>query len=85
MREIVRNSEEYLWGSREHGPQFLGTCELSKSEFRATPFNLFLRDKGTTVNFYREQGNMPPRPPREALINRPCHGFRRHLDELANA
>ena len=24
-------------------------------------------------------------PPQEALINRPCHGFRRHFDEEANA
>ena len=68
MREIVGNSEEYFWGSREHGAQFLGTWELSKSEFRGTPFNLFLRDKGTTVNFYRGHGNMgtctpPPRRP----------------------
>ena len=30
--------------------------------------NLFLRNKGTTVNFHREQGNMtPPPPPWEAL------------------
>ena len=30
--------------------------------------NLFLRNKGITVNSYREQGNMhPPPPPREAL------------------
>ena len=30
--------------------------------------NLFLRNKGTTVNFHREQGNMhPPPPPPEAL------------------
>ena len=29
--------------------------------------NLFLRNKGTTVNFHREQENMHP-PPREALI-----------------
>ena len=25
--------------------------------------NLFLRNKGTTVNFHREEGNMPPPPP----------------------
>ena len=25
--------------------------------------NLFLRNKGTTVNFHREQGNMHPPPP----------------------
>ena len=25
--------------------------------------NLFLRNKGTTVNFHREQGNMQPPPP----------------------
>ena len=31
--------------------------------------NLFLRDKGTTVNFHREQGNIPSPPPWEALIN----------------
>ena len=30
--------------------------------------NLFLRNKGTTVNFHREQGNMHP-PPWEALVN----------------
>ena len=29
--------------------------------------NLFLRNKGTTVNFHREQGNMTPPPPWEAL------------------
>ena len=29
--------------------------------------NLFLRDKGTTVNFHREQGNMPPTPRRPSL------------------
>ena len=29
--------------------------------------NLFLRNKGTTVNFHREQGNM--HPPGEALIS----------------
>ena len=29
--------------------------------------NLFLRTKGTTVNFHREQGNMHPPPP-EALF-----------------
>ena len=30
--------------------------------------NLFLRNKGTTVSFHREQGNMhPPPPPWEAL------------------
>ena len=37
MREIVENSEEYFGGSREHGAQFLGIGELSKSEFRGTP------------------------------------------------
>ena len=26
-----------FWGSREHGAKFLGTGELSKSEFRGTP------------------------------------------------
>ena len=31
--------------------------------------NLFLRNKGTTVNFHREQGNMHPPPPWEALVN----------------
>ena len=30
--------------------------------------NLFLRNKGTTVNFPREQGNLHPPSPREALI-----------------
>ena len=30
--------------------------------------NLFLRNKGTTVNFHREQGNMHP-PPWEALFS----------------
>ena len=44
----------------------------------AEHLDLFLRNKGTTVNFYREQGNMPPPPPPpswEALNN----------DELKNA
>ena len=59
MREIVGSTEEYFRGSRELGAQFLGTWELSKREH----FNLFLRNKGTTVNFYREQGNMHPPPP----------------------
>ena len=42
----------------------MGTWELSKREFREH-LNLFLRNKGTTVNFHREQGNM--HPPWEAL------------------
>ena len=37
--------------------------------------NLFLRNTGTTVNFYREQGNMHPPPSWEALNN----------DDLKNA
>lgn len=36
MREIVGNGEEYFWGKREHGAQFLGTWEFSKREFRGT-------------------------------------------------
>ena len=36
MREIVGNGEEYFWGKREHGAQFLGTWELRKREFRGT-------------------------------------------------
>ena len=32
--------------------------------------NLFLRNKGTTVNFYWEQGNMHPLPlPWEAVVS----------------
>ena len=37
MREIAGNSDKYFWGSRERGAEFLGTGELSKSEFRGTP------------------------------------------------
>ena len=37
MREIVGNSEEYFWGSRERGAEFLGTGGLSKIEFLETP------------------------------------------------
>ena len=36
MRKIVGNGEEYSWGKREHGAQFLGTWEFSKREFRGT-------------------------------------------------
>ena len=32
--------------------------------------NLFLRNKGKTVNFYREQKNIPPPPSLEALYIR---------------
>ena len=67
MREIVGNSEELFLGKREHGAQFLGTWELSKVNFWEH-LNLFLRNKGKTVNFYREQKNM--QPPREALCIR---------------
>ena len=69
MREIVGNSEELFLGKREHGAQFLGTWELSKVNFWEH-LNLFLRNKGKTVNFYREQKNMHPPPPREALCIR---------------
>ena len=65
MREIVGNSEELFLGKREHGAQFLGTWELSKVNFWEH-LNLFLRNKGKTVNFYREQKNIPP-PPRPSL------------------
>ena len=58
MRKIVGNGEEYFWGKREHGAQFLGTWELRKREFRGT------------VNFHREQGNVHQAPPREALYIR---------------
>ena len=41
MREVVRNNEECFWGSREHGAEFLGTWDLSKSEFRGIPLFIF--------------------------------------------
>ena len=50
VREIVRNSEEYFWGSREHGAEFLGTGELSKSEFRGTPSFIF-GEQGNNCKF----------------------------------
>ena len=59
MRGIVGNSEEYFWWLREQGTEFRGTGELSQSEFREH-LNYFLRNKRTTVNFHREQGNMHP-------------------------
>ena len=58
----MRNSEE----SREHGAEFLGTGELSKSEFRGTPSFIF-GEQGNNVNFYREQGNMHPPPGRPSI------------------
>ena len=41
MRGIVGMSEENFWSSREHGAEFLGTREFSKSEFRGTPSFIF--------------------------------------------
>ena len=54
MRGIVgnsdqRNKERNFW---EQG----NSVKLNFGEH----LNLFLRNKGTTVNFYREQGNMHP-------------------------
>ena len=72
MREIVGNSEELFLGKREHGAQFLGTWELSKVNFWEH-LNLFLRNKGKTVYFYREQKNMPPPPPGGPLHTPGCN------------
>ena len=36
MLGILENIKEYLWGSREHAVEFLGTEELNKSEFKGT-------------------------------------------------
>ena len=54
----------------EHGAEFLGTGELSKSEFREH-LKLLLRNKGTTVNFQREHAPPPPSTPWEALTDQP--------------
>ena len=58
MREIVGSTEEYFRGSRELGAQFLGTWELSKLEH----FNLYLRNKGTTVIFIGNKATCNPLP-----------------------
>ena len=62
-------SEEYFWGSREHGAQFLGTWELSKGEFRGPPYFIF-EEQGNTCQFLKgTRGHAPPPPPPwEAII-----------------
>ena len=64
MREIVGNSEEYFGdqGNMEHN--FWEHGNSVKVNFEEH-LNLFLRNKGITVNSYREQGNI--HPPWEAL------------------
>ena len=61
MREIVGNSEKYFWGSREHGAEFLGTGELSKSEFRGTPEFIF-EEQGNKCKFLRGTREHAPPP-----------------------
>ena len=64
MREIVGNSEEYFWGLRENGAEFLGTGELKKSEFRGTPKYIF-QEQGNNCKFLqgtREHATPPPPP-----------------------
>ena len=69
MREIVGNCEEYFLGKREHGAQFLERGNSVKVIF-GEHLNLFFRNKGKTVNFYREQKNMHSPPAPEALYIR---------------
>ena len=67
MLGILGNIKKYFWGSREHAVEFPGTGELTRVNLRER-LNLFLGNKGETPIFSREQGNMHPPPPWEALI-----------------
>ena len=58
MRNIFGDQGNMEWNFWEHGN--------SVKENLGEHLNLFLRNKGTTVNFHREQGNM--HPPWEALL-----------------
>ena len=64
------NSEEYFLGSREHGTQFLGTWELSKSKFHGTPYFIF-EEQGNKCKFLSGTREHSPPPPAlwEALID----------------
>ena len=69
MREIVDNSGNIFedQGNMEH--DFWERENLVKVNF-GEHLNLFLRNKSTNVNFYREQGNMHPPPlPWEAFVS----------------
>ena len=56
MRQTVRN----IYGDQGNMEQnFWEQGNSVKVNFREH-LNLFLRNKGTTVNFHREQGNMHP-------------------------
>ena len=74
MREIVGNSEEYFWGLRENGAEFLGTGELKKSEFRGTPKYIF-QEQGNNCKFLqgtREHATPPPPQPLSEALTSGC-------------